>query len=83
MGLSFFILLKSENGFNVVNPLSSPRLRRHVESTSNEIFLLVLDLHHLTLDRLIRKEFVDEDLLVLPESVNSVKALPLAGPNKA
>ena len=54
-----------------------------MESTSNEIFLLVLDLHHLTLDRLIRKEFVDEDLLVLPESVNSVKALPLAGPNKA
>ena len=50
-----------------------------MEGSSDEVLLLVLDLHHLALDRVVCDVLVDEHVLVLAEPVHSVKALPLAG----
>ena len=69
--------LNSKDCSDVINPLSPPRLLRHVEGSSDEILLLVLDVHHLVLDGLVGDVLVDEHVLVLAESVHPVKALPL------
>ena len=71
------IHLNSKDGSDVINPLSPPRLLRHVEGSGDEILLLVLDGHHLVLDGLVSDVLVDEHVLVLAESVHPVEALPL------
>ena len=71
--------LNSKNGSYVINSLSPPRILRHVEGTSDEILLLVLDLHHLTLDGLFGDVLVDEHIFVLAKSVHPIEALPLTG----
>ena len=48
-----------------------------MESSGDEILLLVLDVHHLVLDGIVGDVLVDEHVLVLAESVHPVKALPL------
>ena len=64
---------------DVVDPLPAPLLLRHVESPGDEVLLLVLNLQHLALNRLLGDELVDEDRLGLTQSVDPVEALPLAG----
>ena len=71
--------LNSKDGSDVIDPLSPPRLLRHVEGSGDEIFLLVLDIHHLTLDGVVCDVLVYKHVLVLAEPVHPVKALPLAG----
>ena len=50
-----------------------------MESARDESLLLVLNIQHLLLHRLLGDELVDEDLLGLAEPVYPVEALPLAG----
>ena len=70
--------LNSKNGSDVINSLAPSLFFRHMESTGDEILLLTLNLHHFTLDGIVCEELVDEDFLLLSQSMNSVKALPLA-----
>ena len=64
---------------DVINSLSSSLLLWHVEGSSDQILLLVLDLHHLTLNGVLGDVLVDEDILGLSQPVDPVKALPLTG----
>ena len=73
------MFLYSKDSSNVIDPLSPPSLLRHVEGSGDEIFLLVLNFHHLTLDGVICDVLVNKNVLVLAEPVHPVKALPLAG----
>ena len=70
--------LNTKDVSNVINSLASSFFFRHMEGSGDEVLLLVLNLHHLTLDRIVCEELVDEDFLLLSQSMNSVKALPLA-----
>ena len=47
-----------------------------MEGPSDEVLLLVLDLHHLLLDGVLRNVLVDEDRLGLAEPVDPVETLP-------
>ena len=48
-----------------------------MESSSDEVLLLVLDLHHLAFNGGLGDELVDEDVPVLAHPVDPVEALPL------
>ena len=72
-------ILYSKYSSDVINPLISSVLLRHVESSGDQVFLVILNLNHFPLDRLVGDELVDEDRLGLPEPVDPVEALPLAG----
>ena len=61
---------------NVVDPLPPTLLLWHVESSRDEVLLLVLNLQHLPLDGVGSDELVDEDRLGLAEPVDPVEALP-------
>ena len=50
-----------------------------MEGARDEALLLILDIQHLLLHRLLSDELVDEDLPGLAQSVDPVEALPLAG----
>ena len=67
--------LNSKNGSDVINSLSPSLLLRHVECSVDQILLLPLDLHHLSLNGLLGDVLVDEDIFGLTDSVHSVKAL--------
>ena len=67
--------LNSKNGSDVINSLSPSLLLRHVECSGDQILLLPLDLHHLSLNGLLGDVLVDEDIFGLTDSVHSVKAL--------
>ena len=70
-------ILYSKYSSDVVNPLHPSVLLRHVEGSGDQVFLVILNLDHFPLDRLVGDELVDEDRLGLAEPVDSVKALPL------
>ena len=72
-------ILYSKYSSDVVNPLISSVLLRHVESSGDQVFLVILNLNHFPLDRLVGDELVDEDRLGLAQPVDPVEALPLAG----
>ena len=73
------IYLNTKDVSNVINSLASSFFFRHMEGSGDEVLLLVLNLHHLTLDGLLGDVFVDEDVLGLSQSMNSVKTLPFTG----
>ena len=72
-------ILNSKYRSDVVNPLIPPLLLRHVESSGDQVLLVVLNLDHFPLDGLVCDELVDEDGLGLAHPVDPVEALPLAG----
>ena len=71
--------LYSENSSDITNPLAPPLFFRHVEGPRDEIFLVILNLSHPVLDRVVGDELVNENLLGLAEPVDPVEALPLTG----
>ena len=71
------ICLDSKYSSDISESLPSHFLFWHVECPSDEVLLLVLDLHHLTFNGGLGDELVDEDIPVLTHPVDPVKALPL------
>ena len=69
----------SKDVSDVIDPLPPALLLGHVEGSSDEVLLLVLDLQHLALDGVLGDVLVDEDRLGLAEPVDPVEALPLTG----
>ena len=68
--------LNSKDIANVVDPLPPTLLLWHVESSRDEVLLLVLNLQHLPLDGVLGDELVDGDRFGLTEPVDPVEALP-------
>ena len=56
-------LFKPENIFDVLDPAPPPLVLRHVESSVDEIFFLVLNINHLLLNGILRNELVDVHIL--------------------
>ena len=72
-------LVEIKNVSDVCNALPPSLLGPDVEGTSDQVLLVVLDLHHLLLDRALCDELVDEGLLGLSHPVGAVEALLFSG----
>jgi len=59
----------------VGNSLPPPLLIANIEGAGDQLFLAVLDRHHLLLNRVLGDELVDEGFLGLAHPVGAVKAL--------
>ena len=69
------VSVEIENVPDVGNSLPPPLLIANVEGPGDQLFLAVLDRHHLLLNRVLGDELVDEGLLGLAHPVSAVKAL--------
>ena len=75
----FVLISQTEDVDNIVNSPPPFLLLLDMESARDKSLLLVLNIQHLLLHRLLGDELVDEDLLGLAEPVDPVEALPLTG----